>query len=110
MQVRRGEDIGPGREKLAELDEGRPHALQVVGELGGLGNRPGRDLALVVQAGVETGSLHQVQPPILEKQERYVLVAPEMLRFQREAHDRERQGAVRVSDARPPRPGLARLA
>ena len=35
LQVGRRQQVGAGREELAELDEGRPHLLEIVGQLVG---------------------------------------------------------------------------
>ena len=77
-------------EKLAELDEGRPHTLEIVGQLrrGRIDRRHRR--AFPVQRGIEAGDIHQVAPPVLDEEQSDVLVALEMLRPQRESHEVDR--------------------
>jgi hypothetical protein len=59
-----------GREKLAEFDELRPHALKIVDQLrrGRIRRRNGR--ALLVQRAVEIGNIDQVPPPIVDDEKR----------------------------------------
>ena len=67
LHVGQGQQIGARGQELADLDEGRPHLLEVGGEmLGQLGFAERRD-----QLGggdvLEAGVLHQIGPPVLHE-------------------------------------------
>ena len=95
LQVARGEKIAARREKLAELDEGRPHGLEIVGEF--LGGGIGRQILGVgdrVQTvpvrggGIQLGGLRlEVPAAIAEEETRDLLVALEMLTLEGDRHE-----------------------
>ena len=75
--------VGPRREKLAELDEGRPHALEIAGQVGGglIGSL--RHHGIVGEHGIETRGGDHITPPVFHQEEGDVLVPLEVLRLQR---------------------------
>jgi hypothetical protein len=105
LQTRQGleidgrQQVGSGREQLAELDECRAHRLEVVDEL--LGVLTG-GFVLVAQA---------LGPAVLDEQASNVAVARQMTGLQREGHaplypgqtDVSRSGVTRDRNGRTPR-------
>ena len=83
---RAGQEVGAGGEELAELDEGRPQRLEVLGEL----LRVAADGLLhdLVVRQIDVDRLDQVRPPVLDQQAGDVGIAFQMLRLERERHSR----------------------
>jgi hypothetical protein len=88
VEVGLRQEVGPRREQLRELDEGRPHPLDVGRKLLQL-RRLYRLLALgrgALDGLLQPRVLHEVAPPVLHQQRRDVFVTFEMFGFEREAH------------------------
>jgi hypothetical protein len=77
------ENIRPGRQELPELDESRPHALQIVRQLSRDVIGGARRDSFVGQDGIKTGDGDQITAPVLNQEEGDILIAPEVLGFQR---------------------------
>ena len=80
------DDVGTRREELRELDVRRAELLDIARQLARFRNPRLVLVRLLRQELVQAGARHQVAPPVLEQQQREVLVALEMLGPQREVH------------------------
>ena len=82
VEVDGWEEVGPGGEQLAQLDEGGPHRLEVVDELLGVlgGGDLGRRRVLGVVVTDAAGS------PVLHQQGGHVLVAGQVVNVERDGH------------------------
>ena len=89
LQVDVGQEVRPACEHLTDLDEGRPHRLEVIGKLLGAG-RGGRRRSFAgaeLEAGFKLG--HQIRSAILPEQACDLLVSLEVGRREGgEFHDR----------------------
>lgn len=81
LGVRLRDDIGPRRQQLPELDEGRPEFLDVACQLLGLGRRLARVRLLLRHELRQAGVLDQVTASVLEQQPGEVLVALQVFWF-----------------------------
>jgi hypothetical protein len=82
FHVGEGKDVGARGEELAELDEGRPHLLEIGGKMLGELLFAGSDHRRVGDRLIEAGALHEVGPPVLHEESGDVLVALEVLALQ----------------------------
>lgn len=82
VQIRERQDVRARRQELAQLDERRAQALEIIRQLGRRRVRRRSGRAFVVQSGIEAGGLDQVAPPVLHQQHRHVLVPLEVLWLQ----------------------------
>jgi hypothetical protein len=74
--VHRRDEVGAGREELAQLDERGAHGLQVVGQFRGVGDHLGIGF---VEVPIEPRLAHQVAPAVLDQKAGYVPVSTEMV-------------------------------
>jgi len=79
FDVREGQEVGAGGEELADLDEGRPHLLEVGRELLGELLLAGSGHRRFDEGLLEAGVLHQLGPPVLHEEGGDVLVSLEVL-------------------------------
>jgi hypothetical protein len=92
-----GDKIATGGQKLAELDEGRSHLLEVARQL----RRVLLSRDVVACGSPIVGHPHQVSVPVLHEETGDIAVARQMTGLQRDTH----HGAVPTNDRGLYRPG-----
>jgi hypothetical protein len=93
--LQRRQQVGACREKLPDLDEGRPELLEVARKLLGFWGRSPLTL-VALQILLEVGPRSEVSPPVLDEQPGDVLVAFPVTGFQRDRYSVLQQEIIPV--------------